>query len=50
MSDTKKTALLIDNIEVLIHCEHCGVNQFNDDLGKNGTCKSCGKEIRENLF
>ena len=36
--------------ETKIKCEHCYEAQTHEQLGKNGTCKQCGKEIRKELF
>ncbi len=38
---------LIDNIDVLIFCEHCDFATTHEDLGKNGACPKCGLEIKE---
>ena len=50
MSDTKKDQLLIDKIQILITCEHCGLSQLHEQLGENGTCRECKKQIRKGLF
>ncbi len=45
-----ETELLINSIELFVHCEHCGQIQAHEVLGKNGSCDNCGKEIRKGLF
>ena len=37
-------------METNVVCEHCHEVQTHEELGQNGTCKSCGNEIREGLF
>ncbi len=38
---------LINNFEVVIFCEHCETATTHEELGQNGTCPKCKKEIKE---
>ncbi len=40
----------INNISVIIFCEHCDIAVTHEELGKNGACPHCKKEIRKELF
>ncbi len=46
MSETK----LINNFDLIIYCEHCEVATTHEQLGENGTCPSCKKEVRKGLM
>ncbi len=47
---TSSTTELINNISVIIFCEHCDIAVTHEELGENGACPHCKKEIRKELF
>jgi uncharacterized CHY-type Zn-finger protein len=45
---TKKEPITM--LETNVICEHCFEVQTHEELGNNGSCKSCNGLIRKELF